>query len=84
MSSVSDPLQQNLPPVAVARRVSVLRMLLSDVGACIALALVVLAVLGAAFAPCCRRPIPTATISPIRSSRPASSACSEPTGRAAA
>ncbi len=51
MSSVSDPLQQNLPPVAVARRVSVLRMLLSDVGACIALALVVLAVLGAAFAP---------------------------------
>lgn len=51
MSSVSDPLQQNLLPVAVARRVSVLRMLLSDVGACIALALVVLAVLGAAFAP---------------------------------
>lgn len=51
MSSVSDPLQQSLPPVAVARRVSMLRMLLSDVGACIALALVVLAVLGAAFAP---------------------------------
>jgi ABC-type dipeptide/oligopeptide/nickel transport system permease subunit len=58
MSSVSDPLTGSAPDVPLAaiaavqpRRSSVLRSLLSDVGACIALAIVVLAVIGAAFAP---------------------------------
>ena len=51
MSVAGDPLQNALPPVATAGRISVLRMLLSDVGACIALALVVLAILCGVFAP---------------------------------
>lgn len=51
MSVVSEPLQPALPPGAVAGRMSVLRMLLSDVGACIALALVLLAILCGLFAP---------------------------------
>jgi ABC-type dipeptide/oligopeptide/nickel transport system permease subunit len=60
MSSTSDPLSRtpkaveaalSTVPAAPLRRTSVLRMLLSDVGACVALALVVLAVLGALFAP---------------------------------
>jgi ABC-type dipeptide/oligopeptide/nickel transport system permease subunit len=51
MSAVTDPLAQALPPVGTVQRVSVLRMLLSDVGACIALVLVLLAVLSAVFAP---------------------------------
>lgn len=60
MSSATNPLSRTpkaveaaLSTVAVApvRRKTVLRMLLSDVGACLALALVVLAVLGAVFAP---------------------------------
>ncbi|CAM5772171.1 ABC transporter permease [Bosea minatitlanensis] len=60
MSSASDPLSRtpkavdaalSIVAAAPVRRKSVLRMLLSDVGACIALALVVLAILGAVFAP---------------------------------
>lgn len=60
MSSATDPLSRTPKAVDAAlstvaavpvRRTSILRMLLSDVGACIALALVVLAVLGAVFAP---------------------------------
>lgn len=60
MSSVTSPLQPGTSAVEAAvsvaaatpvRRKTVLRMLLSDVGACIALALVVLAILGAVFAP---------------------------------
>ncbi|UZF91422.1 ABC transporter permease [Bosea sp. NBC_00550] len=60
MSSAISPLQPGASAVEAAvsvaaatpvRRKTVLRMLLSDVGACIALALVVLAILGAVFAP---------------------------------
>ncbi|WP_353182411.1 ABC transporter permease [Bosea sp. (in: a-proteobacteria)] len=60
MSSTSDLLSRTPKAVDAAlstvaaipvRRRSVLRMLVSDTGACIALALVVLAVLGAVFAP---------------------------------
>ena len=60
MSSPSSPFQPGAAAVEAAvsvaaaapvRRRSVLRMLLSDVGACIALVLVVLAVFGAVFAP---------------------------------
>ncbi len=60
MSSATDPLSRTPKAVDAAlstvaavpvRRTSILRMLLSDVGACIALALVILAVLGAVFAP---------------------------------
>lgn len=60
MSSATDPLSRTPKAVDAAlstvaavpvRRTSILRMLLSDVGACIALTLVVLAVLGAVFAP---------------------------------
>lgn len=60
MSSSIGPLQPGAKAVEAAvsiaaatpvRRKTVLRMLLSDVGACIALALVVLSILGALFAP---------------------------------
>ena len=60
MSSATDPLSRTPKAVDAAlstvaavpvRRTSILRMLLSDVGACIALAFVILAVLGAVFAP---------------------------------
>ncbi|QEL24411.1 ABC transporter permease [Bosea sp. F3-2] len=60
MSTAANPFQPGTAAVEAAvsvaaaapvRRKTVLRMLLSDVGACIALALVVLAVLGAVFAP---------------------------------
>ena len=60
MSSAANPLQPgtaaveaavSVAAVAPVRRKTVLRMLLSDVGACIALALVVLAIFGAVFAP---------------------------------
>lgn len=60
MSSSTSPLQPGAKAVEAAigvaaaapvRRKTVLRMLLSDVGACIALALVVLSILGAVFAP---------------------------------
>lgn len=60
MSSATSPFQPGAKTVEAAisvaaatpvRRKTVLRMLLSDVGACIALALVVLAILGAVFAP---------------------------------
>jgi len=60
MSTATSPLQPGTAAVEAAvsvaaatpvRRKTVLRMLLSDVGACIALSLVVLAVLGAVFAP---------------------------------
>ncbi|MFJ5368217.1 ABC transporter permease [Bosea sp. CER48] len=60
MSSATSPLQPGSKAVEAAvsiaaappvRRKTVLRMLLSDVGACIALALVVLAIFGAVFAP---------------------------------
>ena len=60
MSSAANPLQPGTAAVEAAiglaaaspvRRKTVLRMLLSDVGACLALALVVLAILGAVFAP---------------------------------
>lgn len=60
MSSSTSPFQPGAKTVDAAvsvaaaapvRRKTVLRMLLSDVGACIALALVVLAIFGAVFAP---------------------------------
>ena len=51
MSAIPDPVAAALPPVAAPRRVSVLRMLVSDTGACIALVLVLLAILGGLFAP---------------------------------
>ncbi|MGO4171273.1 ABC transporter permease [Bosea sp. TAF32] len=60
MSSATSPFQPGAKTVEAAisvaaatpvRRKTVLRMLLSDVGACVALALVVLAILGAVFAP---------------------------------
>lgn len=60
MSSATSPLQPGSKTVEAAvsvaaaapvRRKTVLRMLLSDVGACVALALVVLAIFGAVFAP---------------------------------
>ncbi len=60
MSSSTSPLQPGAKAVEAAigvaaaapvRRKTVLRMLLSDVGACIALALVVLSILGAVLAP---------------------------------